>query len=444
MKYLNGAYNRRQFLAGSLTAAGGLALAACGFGSSNNQTSGGNGKTTVSFLPVFWLPNEIAEAKAMIRDFNKQNSQIQVEYIQSSWDYMDSQMTVQLTSGDVPDVFQYYDAGLVAWGQQGLLADVKKLLPSSVLSQINPGTLSSLTSPKGEVFGLTFETETPLIYYNTQMFQDAGIQPATLDKPWTWDQLRDAAKRLTNPAKKVFGVTTDWTSLGLQFKAGLGWEAGATPIHRSGNNFSVDVSDTGDKQSVLYQASLFQDGSADINSLGGDPYAAFLSGHSAMFIKGCWARTYLPTIKVQNAPIQWSSMPFVTGTTANLGSGAAQTLNIPAAAKNKEAAAEFLAWWGKPEQMARINKAAGQVPPSAQAVDILKSSVGTAPDWTTALTQASLLKGQPYCPGWVQMCATNYDPAMYDVFRGKLSYDGFVGKVNDQGTKTVQTAAGNA
>ena len=35
----------------------------------------------------------------------------------------------RLSSGDVPDLFQYYDAGLVPWAANGLLADLEKLLP---------------------------------------------------------------------------------------------------------------------------------------------------------------------------------------------------------------------------------------------------------------------------------------------------------------------------
>ena len=440
-KYFHAGYTRRQVLATGLTLAGGLAAAACGFGSSSNSNV--KGKTTVSFLPVFWLPNEIKEAQNMVHDFNAQSSDIHVQYLQSSWDYMDTQMTVSLTSGDVPDVFQYYDAGLVAWGQQGLLSDIKKLLPASVVSSVNPATLSGITSPKGEVFGMPFESETPLIYYNVQMLKDAGIEPATLDKRWTWDQLRENAARLTKRDKKIFGITTEWTSLGMMFKAGLGWQAGATPIHQSGSNYSVDPSDNGDRQAILFQQQLFADGSADLNAIGGDAFAQFLSGHAAMFVRGAWARTYMPTIKVSGSPIQWSAMPFTVGSVRNLGSGAVQTFNVPAAASNKQAAGEFLTWWSKPEQMARINKAAGQIPPGPQAVDILKSQVGQSPDWAAALGEAADLKGQPYCPGWVSMISKAWDPAMFDVFRGKLSYDDFSAKVQKQATDIVQTAAGN-
>ncbi len=49
-------------------------------------------------------------------------------------------------------------------------------------------------------------------------------------------------------------------------------------------------------------------------------------------------------------------MPFVAGPKANLGTGAAQTLSIPSIAKNKEAAAEFLTWWGQPANVAKISR----------------------------------------------------------------------------------------
>ena len=99
-----------------------------------------------------------------------------------------SKMTAAFSSGDVPDLFQYYDAGLVPWAANGLLADLKKLMPTSTWTEVVPGTLSVLTTSSGGVIGLPFETETPLIYYRTDLLAKAGITPATSTTRWTWDQ----------------------------------------------------------------------------------------------------------------------------------------------------------------------------------------------------------------------------------------------------------------
>ena len=124
---------------------------------------------------LFFIPTELAAAREIINDLNAQSKTIFVQYVQSSWGAIGTKMTAAFSSGDVPDLFQYYDAGLVPWAANGLLADLKKLLPASTWAQVVPGTLSVLTTSSGGVIGLPFETETPLVYYRTDLLGKAGI-----------------------------------------------------------------------------------------------------------------------------------------------------------------------------------------------------------------------------------------------------------------------------
>jgi ABC-type glycerol-3-phosphate transport system substrate-binding protein len=398
-------------------------------------------KTTIRFIGLFFLDAEVAAAHQFVNAFNKQSNTVQVEYVQGSWGTISNQMTVAFSSGDVPDVFHYYDAGLVPWGQNGLLSDLRSLVPASIWNDVNAGTLSALTSPKGDRIGLPFETETPVIYYNVDIFKKAGIPPATLAQPWTWDKLKAVGKQLSNPAQGQFGITANWSASEILFKNGLAWQAGATPIHYSGGNYSINVSDAGDQATLAFVQSLFQQQISDIKTLSVDPLATFQKGKTAMAIRGAWARSSLPTPGGKN--VNWAVMPFTKGKVVNLGSGAAQTLSIPTSSKNKDAAAEFLAFWGKPANIAAICKASDQIPPSKQAVTLLKSQTKNAPDWLIALAEAADLHGQPYCPGWLDMITKVWNPAMDSLLQGKSSLADFTSTVNSKGTDFVQTAAGN-
>jgi multiple sugar transport system substrate-binding protein len=399
-------------------------------------------KTTIRYYGLYWLGTEIKKNQQLVTAFNSQSTSVQLQYVQSSWSSIANQMTVAFSSGDVPDVFQYYDAGLVPWGQNGLLADLKHLLPASTWNGVNPGTLSALTTRQGAVMGLPYETETPLIYYNVDMFKQAGITPASVNQPWTWDQLRANAARLSNPKKGVYGIVAAWTSSQLFFKSGLGWQAGATPIHYNQGNYAIDASDPGDKAAIMYVAGLFHDKIADLGTLNADPFSNFLSGKAAMLIIGAWERSQFPAAGSKQY-INWAAMPMVKGKVSNLGSGAAQTLSIPQNSKNKEAAAEFLSWWGRPENVAAMCEASDQIPPNRIAVQQVLQAVGATNYWNIALNEAQDLRGQPFCPGWLAMLGKVWDPAMIAVFQGKSTYDQFVATVNKNGTDFVQTAAGN-
>jgi ABC-type glycerol-3-phosphate transport system substrate-binding protein len=399
---------------------------------------------TVKYVGLYWLDSEIKKNLELVAAFNKQSKITKVQYVQSSWSAIGNQMTVAFSSGVVPDIFQYYDAGLVPWGQNGLVADLRTLLPKNTWADVNPGTLSALTTSRGAVMGYPYETETPLIFYNVNLFKKAGVQPATMANPWTWDQFKAAAIKLSNPATKVYGACLDWTSSQLFFKNGFGWQAGATPIHYKDGNYSIDVTDAGDRAAMEFVNSLFQAKAGDINTYSAWPGNIFPKGAAAMMIMGAWWRSIAPQTAAQRAKsVDWAAMPMTKGKVTNLGSGAAQTLSIPTSSKNKEAAAEFIAWWGRPENVAAICLASDQIPPNKRAVEIIQSTAGTTGYWDMALAEAKDLQGQPFCPGFLAMLGKVWDPAMLSYYRGKVTYDQFAATVNKAGTDFVQTAAGN-
>ncbi len=287
---------RRRFLqAGAVGAVSALGLAALGKSVASVSKPealpmkyASANKTQLTLYGLFFIPTELAAAREIINDFNAQSKTIFVQYVQSSWGAIGTKMTAAFSSGDVPDLFQYYDAGLVPWAANGLLADLKKLLPASTWAQVVPGTLSVLTTSSGGVIGLPFETETPLVYYRTDLLGKAGITPATLTSRWTWDQLRSNAQKLNNPKNGVWGINANWSSSELLFKNGLAWEAGANPIKYSGGNYSINVNDPGTKTSIEYVRSLFADGVADPTSFDIDNVAYFAAGKCAMLIRGAW------------------------------------------------------------------------------------------------------------------------------------------------------------
>lgn len=77
----------------------------------------------------------------------------------------------------------------------------------------------------GKVYGVPFQNSTPLLYYNTDAFKDAGLDP---DKPpTTWPEWVDAAKKLTKPGGERWGLmfpgTYDycgWITSGLVMQNG--------------------------------------------------------------------------------------------------------------------------------------------------------------------------------------------------------------------------------
>ena len=79
----------------------------------------------------------------------------------------------------------------------------------------------------GTVYGIPRDQSPLVLYYNPKMFKQAGIS----GPPKTWAELLADAKKLTNPAKKVYGIViyTAGAALGAQFV----YQAGGSVMNNS-------------------------------------------------------------------------------------------------------------------------------------------------------------------------------------------------------------------
>jgi multiple sugar transport system substrate-binding protein len=97
------------------------------------------------------------------------------------------------------------------------LADPKLTSPEYDWADMSVGALRAATQPDGRIDSLPVESDVWLVYYNKQIFADAGVS-----FPKTFDEMLATARRLTNPAKGVYGFVARgvknanvpvWTSL---------------------------------------------------------------------------------------------------------------------------------------------------------------------------------------------------------------------------------------
>ena len=86
------------------------------------------------------------------------------------------------------------------------------------------------------------------LYYNKKMFADAGLKP-----PTTWQELQTAAKKLTDPAKKQYGMVLEGASYteSVHFAFIFGRQNGGQPFDAAGKaTFTSDGMVNGVKQYV--------------------------------------------------------------------------------------------------------------------------------------------------------------------------------------------------
>ncbi len=118
-------------------------------------------------------------------------------------------MVMELASGnpsfDVTHFSLHVSKRIVGTGKwlvdlRPYLANPKLTAPDFDYADFGPGAVAAITQVDGRVDSLPVETDLWLVYYNQQMFKDHG-----LTMPKTFDEMLVTARKLTDPAKNMYG-----------------------------------------------------------------------------------------------------------------------------------------------------------------------------------------------------------------------------------------------
>src|SRR5690242_20034638 len=189
----------------ALAAAGALvALAACGGNSDNSSGDSGssNEKVTLKFQSLAFQKTTVAATKKIVTDWNAANPNIQVEYVQGSWDSVHDQLVTQFQGGTAPDIIHDESADITGFINQGYLADLSPYLSQQTKDAVSQGVWDT-TSKDGKIYGAPTLLQSYVVFGNTALLKAAGIN-ATGDS-LSWDDLAADAKKLTKAGKYGLG-----------------------------------------------------------------------------------------------------------------------------------------------------------------------------------------------------------------------------------------------
>ena len=156
---------------------------------------------------TLWSLDKVNQpAPSMVKEFNALNNGIKIEYREIQFDDVVSEAMRAFSTGQAPDIIAVDNPEHAMFASHGAFLDLTDMIAkSSVIKKENyfPGPLNSVTWDK-KLFGVPKATNTIALYYNVDMFKAKGLDP---DKPpHTWDELVDAARKLNDPAKNVYGL----------------------------------------------------------------------------------------------------------------------------------------------------------------------------------------------------------------------------------------------
>jgi sn-glycerol 3-phosphate transport system substrate-binding protein len=262
-----------------------LALTAAGVGL---VTGLAQGKTKINFWHSMGGVNGEATNK-IATGFNAASSTCQVEatYV-GSYDDGLTKLQAALRAKNQPHIQQIYDLGLLAMADSGVI------IPISDLAAQNKFSLSGIISPlsayynlQGKYYGLPFNASTPEIYYNKQMFKEAGLTRP----PKTFEEFTEAARKLTR--KDADGKVAQFgSSIRVYgwFIEQLIYNQGGYVVNgengRAKRATAVEYNGPAGVKSVKWIVDMTREGlNANVGRDGAAQRQAFTSGKAAMFME---------------------------------------------------------------------------------------------------------------------------------------------------------------
>jgi multiple sugar transport system substrate-binding protein len=367
---------RRKLVIPAAIAVAALVAAACTSDTTSSQpgTSGSGGAPIT--LTMWHGYGEVVdnqgqtnyEAKSLndlVDEFNSTHPDIQVNLVYNgSNDHALDKLTVALNAGEQPDITYQYGTSMPQLATAAGIMDLTDRVQESDFNwdDFIEGARAASTVD-GRVMGIPALIDNLAIVYNKDLFDQAGIDPPSAD--WTWDDFRNAAKALTDPAKKQFGLgfPVDGTEDTVWHYDAMLWEAGGD-ILNSDNTQAAFNSDAGVTALQTLTDMAVTDKSVFLDQKNvGQIDTLFNSGKIAMDITGPWALSGYPDVNygVQVMPA------FPGGSHATIAGPDMWVLFDNDG--HGEAAWEFMKWFTAAEQVKADALESGHLPIRNSVVD---------------------------------------------------------------------------
>lgn len=131
---------------------------------------------------------------SIIADFEKENPDIKVDMQDLGWGDAEKSLQVWASSQTLPDVMYHLPGTIFDLASKGLVVDLNTYMDDELKNDIYDSLLTA-GQYEGKQYVIPCGATSLLLWYNTEIFEQAGLDPA--NPPKTFEELVDAAKTIT-------------------------------------------------------------------------------------------------------------------------------------------------------------------------------------------------------------------------------------------------------
>ncbi|RSM76739.1 sugar ABC transporter substrate-binding protein [Kibdelosporangium aridum] len=312
--------------------------------------SSSTGNAEVNLRMTVWTSEktQLALFDEIANEYKQTNPNVKsITFDVVPFDRYNTALTTQLAGSNPPDLAWILERDAPDFVESKALVNLGPVLKNP--EELTPAS-TKLWQKNGELYAYPFSTSPFGMFYNKDLFAQAGItetpEQAQAAGRWTWDTAMQMAAKVAASTGKSGLVIRDfeykmWVTLASVWR---GFGADAWPQDGKACGFSSPEMLTA--MTFLHKA-IF----ADKALPGPGTTADFFAGQSGMTVAQI-SRAGL----LKEKPFQWGIVPLPAGPKANAQVIGQAGIGVPVKGKQKQAAADFLAFFTNPANSAKLSQ----------------------------------------------------------------------------------------
>lgn len=388
-----------------------LSLAGCGSGKEKKESTEDTGEKILRVLNWGSTEEEQIANDAIVR-FNEEYPDVKVKQTcvpVDSWSDFIQKWITMTTSNNAPDIINLGLEAVQMAESNDLLMPLDDIVSNdSYLSNLQSQYAEALLEGfkvNNQLYGLPSGTQTMVMYYNKNMFDEAGI-PYPQDG-WTWDEFLEDAKALTKKDGSVygFGLSSSY------FQLTPWWATNDTALVMEDSKPSLNS--PGMIEAVEFLNRMVKD-KITPDPISSDVYTMFSSKQLAMVGAGRWVLNTWQDAGLTNDDFDCVQWP-VNKKEGSVYGGSAWCIGKKT--ENKDLAVELLKSMVSNETLRATAEGGQQVPPT-ESLATDTEIMGTTPDNILGIWKAVTIASPIAAPTYFGDLEQSLLRGLQEVFSG--------------------------
>jgi len=258
-------------------------------------------------------------------------------------DEYNTKLLVDLNAGIGPDIFAPTESTLIKFIRAKSIVPVPANVGEFVKAQaMNKGVLDAVSGPDGTIYGIPYFGDWPAMFYNADMYKEAGISRP----PATWDELVDTARKLTkrdaagSVAVSGFFVRKSGAQLGTFEKWYPFFAANGGRLFDAGMTKSIFNSPEGVQALQFYVDLMYTHKVDSFDAPKGDT-DGFIGGNVAQYIR---EPDNIAAFQSEAPSLRFGTAVIPNGKAKARGMATITPIVVSSGSKNQRAAFDLLMW----------------------------------------------------------------------------------------------------